>query len=193
MNDKGPALTMSGGLGRVEHLPALWVADALRSGSTLVHAMDLTPHLVRYRECARHVWNVFFQPMADGWHEFMNVQTALFSGMVLAQFERRHGLYEKHPDGYFDAIAVTFAPEPSGVAAMYVNPEAGKPSQWLETRIENAPIEARLVEFFDFANYTDTHDLRWVRARIVGPAGHRLLGADVLVEFENVRFEGLTC
>jgi hypothetical protein len=154
--------------------------------------MDLTPQVLRYRECARHVWNVYFQPVADGWHEFINVETALFDGIVLAQFERRHGLYEKHPNGYFDAIAVALVQVPLGLSAMYARPEADKPTQWEETRIENVNIEARFVEFFDFASYTDPQDLRWVRMRVVGPEDHRLLGADLLVEFEHVRFEGLT-
>ena len=39
--------------------------------------MDLTSAMLRYRECARHVWNVYFQPMPEGWHEFINVNHEL--------------------------------------------------------------------------------------------------------------------
>jgi hypothetical protein len=156
--------------------------------------MDLTKEVLRYRECARHVWNAYFQPMPDGWHgwhEFFPVDKALFDALVLAQFERRAGLWEKHPEGYFDAVAVVPVAAPSGLPAMFVRPESGSENRWAETRLDGS-VEMKFIEFFDFANYNDPRDLKWVRARVVGPAGHLLLGADVLLEPENVRFEGIT-
>jgi hypothetical protein len=153
--------------------------------------MDLTQEVLRYRECARHVWNVYFQPMRDGWHEFFPVEQALFDALVLEQFEHRPGLWEKHPDGYFDALVVVPTLAPRGLSALFVRPERGKDEHWAETRLDG-PVELKFIEFFDFANCNDPRDLRWVRARVLGPPGHELQGADVLVETENVRFEGLT-
>lgn len=153
--------------------------------------MDLTQDVLRYRECARHVWNVYFQPMRDGWHEFPQVDQALFDALVLAQFEPRPGLWKKHPEGYFDALAVIPASAPRGLPAMFVRPESGKDNRWAETRIDG-PVEMKFIEFFDFADFNDAHDLWWVCARVLGPPEHPLLGADVIIEFENVRFEGLT-
>lgn len=72
------------------------------------------------------------------------------------------------------------------------SPEPGQANEWHEARLGNEPIEARFIELFDFASYDDPHDLRWVRFRVLGPSGHALVGADVILEFEHVRFDGLT-
>jgi hypothetical protein len=39
--------------------------------------MDLNTAMLRYRECARHIWNTYFQPLPDGWQQFINVESAL--------------------------------------------------------------------------------------------------------------------
>lgn len=154
--------------------------------------MDLTSDVFRYRECARHVWNTYFQPMKEGWHEYINVDYALFSGLVLEQFEPREGLYRKHPEGYFEAVAVIPEDSPRGLPVLHVRGAQGQPNQWEETRLDGSPIDLRYIEFFDFANYNAPHDFKWVRSRVVGPPGHPLVGEDLLVEFEYARFEGLT-
>jgi hypothetical protein len=129
--------------------------------------------------------------MPDGWHEFINVESALFSGLVLNEFEPRQGLYWKHPDRYFEAVAVLPVDSPRGVPMLHVREEAGKPNQWEEGRLEGPAVDMRFVEFFDFANTGDPLDFKWVRSRVVGPAGHPLVGEDVLLEMEYARFEGL--
>lgn len=154
--------------------------------------MDLTLAVTRYRECARHVWNAYFQPMEEGWHEFIDVESALFSGLVLEQFKPRDGLLRKHPDGYFEAITVIPSEAPRGLPVLHVREAAGQANQWSETRLDGSPIDLRFIEFFDFASYNSPHDFKWVRARVVGPPESSLIGEDLLVEFEYARFEGLT-
>jgi hypothetical protein len=151
--------------------------------------MDLTPAMQRFRECARHTWNAYFQPMANGWHEFINVEQALFSGLVLSQFERAHGLWQRHPDGYDEAIAVIPIPGPLGLDVLHVRDEGQREERWTEVKLHDAAVDLRFIAFFDFANYADLRNFKWVRARAVGPPGHPLLRDDVLIEAEDVRFE----
>jgi hypothetical protein len=153
--------------------------------------MDLTAEIFRYRECARHVWNTYFQPLQDGWHEYINVEAALFSGLVLEQFHAREGLYRRHPDGYYEAVQVVLTDLPPRVPALCGHEEAGMGTQWKEARFDSIP-DLRFVEFFDFANFDAPRDFKWVRGRVVGPAEHGLVGEDVLVEYEYARFVGLT-
>ncbi len=108
------------------------------AAALLTGGMDLTQDVLRYRECARHVWNVYFRPMRDGWHEFLPVEKALRSALVLSQFERRPGLWEKHPDGYFDALAVVPIPGPRALPVMFVRPGSGKEENWVDSTIDGA-------------------------------------------------------
>ncbi|MFO0582342.1 MAG: hypothetical protein U0229_08725 [Anaeromyxobacter sp.] len=153
--------------------------------------MDFTQEVLRYRECAKHVWNVYFQPMRDGWHEFFPVEKALLDALILSQFERRPGLWERHPDGYLDALVVVPTRAPGGLPAMFARQVGEKTNQWAETRLDDT-VEMKFIEFFDWANCNDPREFQWVRARVLGPTGHELQGADVIVEYENVRFEAVT-
>jgi hypothetical protein len=130
--------------------------------------MDFTQEVLRYRECAKHVWNVYFQPMRDGWHDFIPVEKALL-----------------------DALVVVPTRAPGGLPAMFARQVGEKTNQWAETRLDDA-VEMKFIEFFDWANYNDPREFQWVRARVLGPTGHELQGADVIVEYENVRFEAVT-
>ncbi len=150
--------------------------------------MDLSPAMLRYRECARHVWNVFFQPMPEGWHEFINVDHALFEGLVLSLLKEEDRQNDMR-DGYWPAIAVIPGPSVFGLPAMHVRPESGKTNQWQQFILGHDSIDLRFIEFFDFANYNDPRDFKHVRARVVGPATHELLGHDVLLETEHAGFE----
>lgn len=123
--------------------------------------MDLTPAMLRYRECARHVWNAYFQPMPDGWHEFIDVERTLFAGLVLAHLPPRAGGTERWQRednlvlGYWEPIAVVTAPAPVGLPAMHEATTGGpNTKQWREFRIEGPSPDLRFVEFFDFATTT---------------------------------------
>jgi hypothetical protein len=154
--------------------------------------MELTKEFLSFRECARHTWNAYFQPLNEGWHEFINVEAALFEGLVLARFEPRPGLVEKHPAGYFEALAVCPIATPRGVPALHAQPRDGQTTQWEETRLAGDLVETRFIEFFDFADFRSPRDFKWVRARVVGPPNHALMGEDLLLETEYVEFHGLT-
>jgi hypothetical protein len=57
--------------------------------------VDVTGHLHTFRECARHVWNVYFLKVAAGtvnWdivETFQSIEEALFDALVLHQLPRR--------------------------------------------------------------------------------------------------------
>jgi hypothetical protein len=109
---------------------------------------------------------------------------------LLGQFERAHGLWQRHPDGYDEAIAVVPILGPLGLHVTHARDEPGQSEvNWSEIILHDADIDLRFIGFFDFANDDDQWDFRWVRARVLGPPGHSLLGEDVLIEMENARFE----
>lgn len=150
----------------------------------------LTLHMRAFRECARHVWNTYFQPLDDGWHEFINVEQALFSALVLEQIHLPEGQWRKDPTGYYPAIKVMFEVPPRGLPVLRAEhvPEMNV-HQWEETRLTTLEIDLRFVEFFDFANLDGPRDFRYVKVRVLGAATPGLVGKDLLIEALDVTFE----
>lgn len=152
-------------------------------------SVDLDLLMRRYRECARHVWNTYFQPLQDGWHEFIGVEHELFSGLVLEQagidstrksLEYIQGLRVRPviPDiGHLD---VFFVKTPtSGVRVV----------EWQQGRLTPGALDLRFLGFFDWANLDDPQDYRFVRARVLATHQPELEGCDVLLEYQAAKFE----
>lgn len=149
----------------------------------------LTPFMREFRECARHVWNTYFQPLEEGWHEFINVEHALFSGMVLSQLGLPYDQQQKDPAGYYPAIRVVPQLPPCGLPILFVDP---KPVNgclaWAEARLASVDFDMRFMGFFDFAGDDDPHDFRYVRVRVLGGPDPLYIGKDVLLEMPFVAF-----
>lgn len=131
-----------------------------------------------FRERARHVGNTYFQPHPDGWHEFINVERALFEGLVLSRAELPNGEWVKDPGGFFPAIAVTFAVPPKGLPVMVAEAsvEASGAILWAEDRLLGTDIDLRFIDYFDFANLDDLRDFRYVQVRVLDSGRSALKG-----------------
>lgn len=56
------------------------------SGTRGLHRMnEITDLMLRYRECARQVWNNFIRDLPDGWHEFIDIEWEFLAGIVLTR------------------------------------------------------------------------------------------------------------
>lgn len=152
----------------------------------------LTVRMREFRECARHTWNTYFQPLTDGWHEFINVEQALFAALVLEQIDLPEGQWRKDPTGYHPAIRVEFEVPPRGQPVLLGTsaPEANT-TQWEEVRLTDTDIDLRYIEFFDFANLDDPKDFRYVLVRVVTARREELVGKDLLIEATDVSYAQL--
>lgn len=48
---------------------------------------DVTELIIGWARCSHDVWTRWFKPREDGWHEFINVEDALFSALVIEQLD----------------------------------------------------------------------------------------------------------
>jgi hypothetical protein len=146
---------------------------------------SITGFMREFRECARHVWNTYFQPLDEGWHEFINVEHSLFAGLVLSRLGLPDGHPLRDPAGYYPAIGVVPEVPPHGLPIMFAEPGSGA---WKEARLSSADFDMRYVDFFDFAHLQDPHDFRYVHARVLGAPDPLYIGKDVLLEMPYVNF-----
>ncbi|RKH35956.1 hypothetical protein [Corallococcus sicarius] len=153
-------------------------------------SVDLDRLMRQYRECARHVWNTYFQPLEDGWHEFVNVEHALFHGLVLVQA----GMENVRPDasGLMEGIRMRPCFPPGGHLEIFhvkTPTEGDRAVEWQQGRLKPGETDLRFQGFFDWANHDDPQDYRFVRARVLATQQPELEGCDVLLEFQTVTFE----
>ncbi|AFE06819.1 hypothetical protein COCOR_06224 [Corallococcus coralloides DSM 2259] len=153
-------------------------------------SVDLDRLMRQYRECARHVWNTYFQPLPEGWHEFIDVEHALFQGLVLVQAGMNLSATESF--ALMEAIRVRPCFPPVGHLEVF---HAKTPTpkvrevQWQQGRLSPGALDLRFLGFFDWANQDDPQDYRFVRARVFATEQPELEGCDVLLEFPAVTFE----
>lgn len=48
---------------------------------------DVTDLVIAWSRCSHDVWTRWFKPREDGWHEFIDVDEALFSALVIEQLD----------------------------------------------------------------------------------------------------------
>lgn len=148
---------------------------------------DVTPLMDSYRECARHLWNTYFQHDAEApadWDlqgDFDFTVARLFRALVLAKV--RHGDVEVLPDNCaprtpMSFLHVTIAPR----SAILVNRErAGGYWDHPLTAIETGDLDLRFLQYFDWA-VLGFRDFAYYRVRIVGSAKiPDVVGKDALV------------
>lgn len=153
-------------------------------------SVDLDRLMRQYRECARHVWNTYFQPLEDGWHEFINVEHALLHGLVLVQA----GMESVRPNASSLVEAIRMRPcfPPGGYLEIFhvKTPTQGdRVVEWQQGRLKPGEMDLRFQGFFDWANQDDPRDYRFVQARVLATQQPELEGCDVLLEFQTVTFE----
>ena len=136
----------------------------------------VTDHVLAFRECARTGWNGFFRHLPDGWHEFIDVERALYAGLVRVQA--------------FDGVG------PTGREVIHVRPhfgadglevfwargqQEGRYWSWQPRRLRACSISLSFLEFFDW-DRDGIRDFQFLRARVEACADDASLeGGDLLV------------
>jgi hypothetical protein len=146
--------------------------------------VDITPQMMSYRECARGVWNTYFRVLDEGWHEFINVDTALLEGLVLTQ------VFGGFRDERSPCIWVRPRMMKNGVPAMWAHGEDRKYS-FVEGRLHGGAQRLKFLEFFDWSDDSDQDfkDMNLVRCEMLESDEPSLVGAHVLLEIKLVTFE----
>jgi hypothetical protein len=143
---------------------------------------------LEYRECCRHVWNAYFQTMDEGWHEFIDVDYALFQGLVLSRMGIP-GLGPRAGDGVVEAIQVVPEIPPIGHLSVFsMDPSHLSTVQWAVGVLKPGKVDLRYAGFFDWRNHNDPMDMQFVRVRAFDSHQPELIGKDLLIEFQHVRF-----
>jgi len=150
---------------------------------------DLDRAMREYRECYRHVWNTYFQPRTDGWHDFTEVQRALFEALVLTRVGRPRSEIVWAFDGGVSSIRVVPTIPPIGSLRVLISESSPPDGRWGETRLTSEPMDLRFAGFFDWRNEWDPMDLRFVRARVESAPRPEMVGRELLIEFEHAHFE----
>ncbi|MFN0078498.1 MAG: hypothetical protein ACKVY0_18730 [Prosthecobacter sp.] len=159
--------------------------------------MDDVTHLFStYRECARHLWNTYFQPVVEptqNWDirdEFDTAARSIFSSLVL------------RPLGVFDhELAPEWSPSPLPLHGFCIVPlvEDGTPisinrdmprsGYWDHpiALIRPSEVELHLLRFFDF-DQLGCREFCYYEVVIHASATYPdLVGRDALIEVRNAR------
>ncbi|MEI8257828.1 MAG: hypothetical protein WCJ30_19305 [Deltaproteobacteria bacterium] len=150
--------------------------------------IDVTDLFQRYRECSRHVWNSAFLDLPEGWHEFINVDAALFSALVLVQTDESHEWRaERSEQGCYPSLRVSPRLGPRGFRIMWAIERPANEWHWEERQLTSATLKLAYIGFFDFVDGQDAVDLQYVRARMLSCEEFPdLVGADILLEAHSV-------
>jgi hypothetical protein len=155
------------------------------------HGQDITDLLQNYRECVRHMWNIYYRslPNINTDRMFTEVEDELFRSLVFCQLflwqdEKIciHGAAQPY---------LRVAPDiaPNGTAALWAREDAdGRTWHWKELTLASADIELHFMGYFDWGDKQGYRDYQKYRAEIVGyPADPSLEGAELLIDVADAR------
>ena len=147
--------------------------------------VDITSDVLRYRECARHVYNTYFKDLDEGSAFFEPVDDGLFIGIALCEADTD---VAKSPDGFYPQIALKYGVPPLGLEVMCAVESTGM-TNWQVTRLHRDDGTLAYISFFDFRNEWEQRDMRYVLARALDvPEYPDANGRNVLIASEFVRF-----
>ena len=149
--------------------------------------------LMRYRECARSMWNVYF--MDQGSHvdwelcdEYEEICGRLFDSLVLnclGRSAKKSRSFDQSPE-FMPFLRVV--PSVTSGVRIYINREKKSSPYWDHpiTIIQPNDADMRFIDFFDFAKL-DVRDFRYIRVRIINSTRDAdLIGRDGLIECNDV-------
>ena len=156
------------------------------TSESVANLVDITSNVLRYRECARHVYNSYFNDLDLGSAFFEPVNDGLFIGIALCEANAN---VVKSEEGFYPQIAVKYEIPPPGLQVMHEVKEGPSRTNWPTIRFHRDDGTLAYVGFFDFCNDGEQRDLRYVRARALDVPEHPTVnGRDVLIATEFAKF-----
>jgi hypothetical protein len=153
---------------------------------------DVTTLMDRYRECARHLWNVYFLEQArkasdaawDVRDDFARVCQLLFSALVLVPLgkdeDEKAAEYDqaKKPLSFLHVV-----PLPETAIPIDINREKVRSGYWDHpvNRVYAQDVDLRFIDFFDF-DLLGFRDFEYYQVRIVEARDKDLVGREALIE-----------
>jgi hypothetical protein len=120
---------------------------------------DVTQLFTTYRECVRHLWNTYFQPVAasaSDWDirdEFDAIARSIFSTLVLRPLDDfEHELSPASAERPVVLPGFRVVPIPDSGVPILINRDMPRRGYWDHpvSRIRPAEVELHLIRFFDF-------------------------------------------
>jgi hypothetical protein len=151
---------------------------------------------MRYRECARSLYNTYFKDWGDGSHDFLNVDNGLFSALVLCRLSKWPTNFKWHEPVEF--IRVNYRKLEAELAnGLECHRRAGKRGivqEWSGWTLKGDGTELAFVNFFDFSNTRDFMDFQLVECHVTEstPDSGLFTGDRLLIDAQHVTFEELT-
>lgn len=148
---------------------------------------DVTALLDVYRECARHVWNAYFQAEAKATQDwdlrdrFLDVALLLFRSLVLAKVGRED--IPLLPDYRGDQAPISVLRVVVELRSEVMVARSGAGGYWDDPvrTLEPGDCELRFIQFFDW-DHLGVRDFAFYRVRIVASDRHpHLVGRDALL------------
>ncbi len=145
---------------------------------------EITDLMEKYRESTRHLWNTYFRNINEGSHEFINVNSALFEGLVLTHIGDRFD-----HNKVYDSIKIIPRIPPSGTLEIMYLPDQQTSGQWCIERLTDAQGEYRFIEFFDWRNDEDMMDNTYVIVQAYQASSNKKLENNkIMFKYSDVKF-----
>lgn len=156
---------------------------------------DITRLLNHYRECVRHLWNVYFldeEPSTVDWDlsdEYEEICEKLFSSLVLARIGRTESKKARAFERSLEPLTfLRIIPLANNGVPIHINREKIPSPYWDHPKTLIKPDEAdmRFIDFFDFGTL-GFREFEYCRVRIVAStANPDLVGHDALLQCNHV-------
>jgi hypothetical protein len=157
---------------------------------------DITTHVLRYREAARHLWNAFLceEPQDDqAGHDWDAIKQVLFTALVLRNCGHedcaavllapdRYGFSWIEPIVHLHVVLVTEVP-------VMISRTPGRSGYWDHPvdRLGPEDLDLRFIDFFDF-DASGHIDFHYYRVRIERSTRHAALaGHEALIDVQYAR------
>lgn len=82
---------------------------------------DVTELIIGWARCSHDVWTRWFKPRDDGWHEFIDVEGALFSALVIEQLD----LYPLSTKQFLSSTWVNFKTGLDAERSVFIRQKSG--------------------------------------------------------------------
>ncbi len=158
---------------------------------------DVTGLMNAYRECSRHLWNVYFSSREIGCSRdcvFQDIRKLLFESLVLSELRDEECCADCSPesptDSETDTLPVLKVVPDSPWSPILIHQEKTNPREatcWNQEKVDLRGIELILDDYFDFDELS-VRDFKYYRCKILRFPSHiEFEGRDALVEVQYAK------